>query len=218
MVKQMVATDVPPSDPAMLLLWQVLRKEGEDASTLYALEIYNNFFEREVMQAWIIARATDKQISDALRIPTAVCEVYRQLFFDLDAFRDELALLSWLREYERTRQGSDQGIALMKKGLSGGPSALAWIYSRGDVQLDANMVMQHVMAEAYFRGKTHRAHALNAKETVVAHQFMVTALKAAGAITKVDKVANDLNELRIKLQHKELTTSIEDTEEGEILH
>jgi hypothetical protein len=217
-VKELVAVNTPPADSTMLALWEVLRNEGKDQSVIYAFEIYSTYFEREVMQAWIISRATDAQINDALRIPVAVSEVYRKLFFDLEAFRDELALLTWLRSYEKTRQGSDTGIALMKKGLAGGPSALAWIYSRGEVALDPQHVMQHVMAEAYFRGKTGRAHALNAKETLVAHQFMATALKAAGQITKVDRVATDINELRIKLQHRELTTSIEDAEEGEILH
>jgi hypothetical protein len=102
--------------------------------------------------------------------------------------------------------------------LMGGPNMLAWLYGRGECKLDPQHVLLQVMANAFYRSQANRGQPLGSKELNASHQLMSTALKAAAHLEKTDKVVSDVNELRIKLQHKDLTTSIEDEQDGDILH
>ena len=60
---------------------------------------------------------------------------------DIDVFEDELDLLAWVKEYTETRQVTEYGAELIKQGLMGGPSMLAWVCGRGDHKVDPRQVM-----------------------------------------------------------------------------
>ncbi len=200
--------EVPPEHNLERALWDILHGEGSDPAVSYALEIYSNECEREVMQAWLLARADNAQIEAGLRIPPEVTDAFRHLFFDVGLFRDELDLLGWVQAYEREQQGSGHGPQLFKMAITGGVDALAWLFSRGDFSIDPDKVTKQVMTDTFFRGQANRGHGLASKEAAAAHAFYQTAFKAAAPLTKSG--AGDKEDLKIKLLHKEMTLPIED--------
>jgi hypothetical protein len=157
------------------------------------------------MQAFIISGADDAMIQQSIGIPPAVTDAYRHLFCDKSVFRDRLDLLGWAREYE-ANGGSKEGAALLKTATMQGPKALAWIYSQGTVDVDPQDVLQHAMADAYFRGATNRDYKLSSKEANATHALMSSAVKIANALSKT-KPQNG-NALALKLKYREMTTPV----------
>lgn len=199
-------------------LWKIRRGEEIVGVVKWAHEIYASVFEREVMQAWILSRASDDVIQRWLRIPPEVTQAYRYLFFDADIFRDELDILSWVHEYEQERLGSDLGVQLLQIAVMEGVDKLTFLYGRGEAEMDPDKVQYVAMTEAYHRGRAHRGASVSSKEAQAAHSFMNTAAKIAQGLGK--KGAPDLGGLRLKLKFNDQTEPVADAaERGEmILH
>lgn len=209
---------VAPDHPVERALWQLLKANGEDQVVAYALEIYVEQYEREVMQAWLLSQATDEQIEHFLRVPQIVTAVYRHLFFDVTLFRDELTIHRWVLECEGRHGTSDDGAQLLRVAMTGGVDALAWLFGRGAHAVEADTVLRQVMTDAYFRGRSHRGFSIGSKEATAAHGFMKTAFTAAQSLSKRGPV-DGVNALLIKLRHRDMTTSIDqEAKKEDILH
>lgn len=185
-----------------------------NAAVTRAAEIYESAYQRQVMQAWIVARATDAEIEKTLRIPPLVSEVYRHLFFDLAVFRDELELLDWVQSYD----GDMLGRTLLQQAIVSGVPGLQWQFGRaGDLKLDPKAVVNQAMVDAHFRSRAGRLSGVASKEAVAAHGYSKTALMAASTLKENE--TNLLQELLIKLQHADRTTPITAEERpDDILH
>lgn len=208
------ASSVPPEHSIELALWHALRGTGTDPAVVRALEIYEGVDERETMQAWFIAYATDAQIQQTLRVSEDVTHAYRLLFFDITVFRDELDVIRWVREYADA--GTDYGAQLLQNAVLMGPDYLAWLYSRGVVTLDPEAVKKHVMADAFFRGRQNRHHAMTSKEAQVSHAFMTTAFRASESLGTSNI---DMNQILIKLRYRDMTEPVDAVaQHEEILH
>ena len=205
-----------PSHGIEAALWKIRRGEEITGVAKWAHEIYASVFEREVMQAWVLARASDDVIQRWLRIPPEVTQAYRYLFFDVEVFRDELDILSWVHEYEQERQGSDLGVQLLHIAVMEGVDKLTFLYGRGESEMDPDKVQYVVMTEAYHRGRAHRGASVSSKEAQAAHSFMNTAAKIAQGLGK--KGAPDLGGLRLKLKFNDQTEPVADAaERGEVI-
>jgi hypothetical protein len=205
-----------PEHPVEGALWNLLHDQAGDNRVAYALEIYAGDTEHEVLDAWLIANATDAQVKQYLRIPEDVTRAYRHLFFDLAAFRDELDVLRWTREYKPSGSAA-YGEGLLQNAVMFGVDYLVWLFFRGQSSLDPETVNKQIMADAYFRGRMNRFHPLTSREAQLSHTFMATAFKVSQALSA--GTPPDINQLVIKLRYRELTEPIDEVVKHEdVLH
>lgn len=201
-----------PKDPTELALWKIFQQKPSDPNVEWAWSVFEEVYEREVLNAFLLAGATDEQIWTTLRVPNAVVQAYRYLFFDTQAFRDELHILSWIRKYEEGHYGTPQGVQLLKDALMRGVPGLIWNYCRDStLTLDPEHVQRQAMVDAYFLGRTCRVLTPGSTEARAAKSYMDTALQLASTIIRQHKKDNTNDAaLIIKLMHREMTSSIED--------
>lgn len=190
--------------------WRIAHKlDDRDEHVEWAWDIFQETTEREVMQAFVLAGATDADVQEVLRIPPQVTQAYRHLFFDVRAFRDELHLMSWVRNYATERHGTENGQELLQKALMEGVNGVRWWFGRAPVHVDPTDIQRQVMTDAYFRGKSHRLYGVKTAEAKAAKGFMDMALKQANALTKKPDTSG-IGALLIRLRHREMTTPIEE--------
>lgn len=196
-------------------LWHVLRGNPDGHENVaYAYELFTTRA-KDIVQAWIVARAEDQEISKWTTIPVPVLKVYRHLFFDIHAFRDELDIICWIQEYEFI--GTPDAVQMLQMAITNGPEVMAWMYGRGRATMDPQRVQEQLMTDAYHRGRSHRGLPISSKEAQAAHAFMGTAIKVAQVLGKTH--APDVTQLLIKLQHRDRSIPIEEAvQQGEVLH
>lgn len=216
--RTVVAATEAPEHVYEKALWNALNSRPvRDERVEWALEIYAAQFEREVFQAWLIARATEENIEKWLRIPIEVTKVYCHLFFNIHIFRDELDLLSWVQEFETEQRGSPYGANLLRDAVQGGIEKLCWIFGRNEYTANPDRVKQQAMTNLYLRSLSGRGCSVTSKEATAALAHSNAALKAAQLVGQTS--APDSQAFLLKLKHREMTEPITDTpQEDEILH
>lgn len=202
-----------PIDVRERALYDLLTGTGTNANVAYAHELYAREFRREILQAWIVAGATDEQVQTCLRVPIDVVSAYRHLFFDVTAFRDDLELFDWVNSYA----GTPSGKVLLQQATMSGITGLMWMYNRGDVKIDPKAVLRQAMTDAHFRSHAGRFNGIATREAEAAHKHMKTAMSAASQLAKGD-TGNLLADLLIRLQHRDMTTPVTEELAENLLH
>jgi hypothetical protein len=177
-----------------------------------AKEIYDEEFERERLQPWLLAGAEDHDIYQRTGLPIEVTRAYRHLFFDVSVFRDMFDKQLWVHRY----QGTPEGLAYLQTAALYGVEAIAHMMG-APVKLDPHAVVEQSMRETFFRGQALRFARLNSPETATAHSLLRTAVEQSQLLTKT-RPAN-ITDIMFKLKNREMTIQVEDASlEGEILH
>lgn len=177
-----------------------------------ALEIYEEPFERERLQPWLIAGADDKDIQERVGLPTATTKTYRHLFFDISVFRDQLEKQLWVAKYA----GTPEGQAFLQKAVLFGVEAVAHVLGAPS-KLEPATVVEQAMRDLYFRGQAIRSARLSSPDTAAAYQLLKGAVDTSQLMNKT-RPAN-ITDVMIKLKSREMTQNVEDVElHGEILH
>jgi hypothetical protein len=203
-----------PVQPYEADLWR-LKNQGVSADPIIrVVDVFEDAFERELLQAWIIAGASDTDIHARLGMSLDMLGPFRHLCCNVNVFRDKLELLRWIRAYDGTREGRlllDRAVHL------DGVEAIAHFCGL-PATLDPNHVNEQVMRETYFRSiGTMRNSSIAGADAQAAHQLMKTATVAAVAAQK--RGAPNMAETLLKLKHREMTFHLEDiAPSGEILH
>jgi len=212
------AATTPPENSLERALYDLLQtKQTDNEPVGYAAEIFARESEREIMQAFLLAGATDQQIQENLAVPISATQAYRELFFDTGAFRDRLDMHSWVSDYHKVHGGTPYGARLLQTAMTRGVDTLRWLFGPGNADVDPNVVLQHAMTDAYYRGKSNRDYALSSKEAAAAHNFMNTAVKIAGQLSK--EKPPDANALVIKLRYRDMTESVEEVaDKADLMH
>jgi hypothetical protein len=203
-----------PAQPFESALWQLRHNNVADDIILRVVDAYEDTFERELLQAWIIAGASDEDISTRLGFPVSILAPYRHLCCNLFMFRDKLEMMRWVHLYNGTREGR----LLLACALHfDGVEAIAHLCGLPS-KLEPEHVNQQAMRETYFRSiNTLRASSISSADAIAAHQLLKTATATAAVAAKrnVPSVADTL----LKLKHREMTWHAEDVvPHGEILH
>lgn len=181
-------------------LW-ILRTQGiGDDAIVRVVDVYEDTFERELIQAWVIAGATDEDLHRRLGMSLDMITPYRHLCCNPMVFRDKLELLRWVRSYD----GTVDGKKLLERATQfDGVEAVADLCGL-PTNLDAAHVNEQVMRATYFRGMgTLRNSHISSKEAVEAHSLLRSSTTAAAATLR--RGAPNLAETLIKLKHRELT-------------
>ena len=206
-----------PHEPANgyeALLWRHKVQNVPDDVLERVVDIYEDNFEREMLQAWIIAGASDEDISTRGGMSIDVLAPYRHLCCNVFAFRDRFELMRWVNMYK----GSRSGKIMLERALHfDGVEAIAHLSGR-QTKLTPDHVNEQAMRESYFRGiSTLRASSISGPDALAAHQLVKTAVSAAAAAQ--NRGAPDMSEVIMKIKHREVTWHVEDiAPNGEILH
>lgn len=205
---------VEPANPHERALW-ILRTQGVgDDAIVRVVDAYEDVFERELLQAWIVAGATDNDLHRRLGMSLDMIAPYRHLCCNPMVFRDKLELLRWVRSY----QGSPEGKMLLERATHlDGVEAVAHLCGL-PTNLDAAHVNEQVMRETYFRGVgTLRGAHISSKEAAEAHSLLKSSTAAAAATLR--RGAPNLRDTLIKLKHRELTYQADEVvPRGEIMN
>lgn len=203
-----------PTNPHERALW-ILRTQGVgDEAIVRVVDAYEDTFERELLQAWIIAGATDDDLHRRLGMSLDMIAPYRHLCCNPLVFRDKLELLRWVRGY----QGTPEGKMLLERATHlDGVEAVAHLCGL-PTNLDAAHVNEQVMRETYFRGVgTLRGAHISSKEAAEAHSLLKSSMTSAAATLR--RGAPNLKDTLIKLRHRELTYQADEVvPRGEIMN
>jgi len=164
------------------------------------VDLYQADFEREQVQAWIVAGATDARINRDLGIMREAIPTYRRLCFNLSNFRDRLEMLRWIHLY----QGSRQGKLLLEKAIHvHGLEALAHMHGLAS-ELDSDDVHKQSMRESYFRGiGVSRSTKLGSPESNAAGAALKAAAASAIALGGAGDDGGDiLSKLKLKFREE----------------
>jgi hypothetical protein len=189
-----------PTHPYESALWTFSRTKTGSDEIVRVVDAYEDAFEREILQAWIIAGATDEALSSRLGVAPEMVAPYRHLCCNPLVFRDKLELLRWVKNY----QGSAEGKKLLERAVHfDGVEAVAHLCGL-PTNLDAAHVNEQIMRETYFRGvNTLRGTHISSREAVEAHSLMRSAVAAAAATMR--RGAPNMAEIWAKLKHRDLT-------------
>ena len=203
-----------PTHPYEAAVWNLQNHNIADDATMRVVDVFDDNFECEQLQAWIVAGASNEVINQYLGMSLDMLEPYRHLCCNVNAFRDKLEMLRWIHMYNGSRAGK---LMLERAVHYDGLKTLIHLLGQ-PTELDPNHVVEQVMRESYFRGLgTMRATSLSSAEATAAHQLMKTATANAAAAQK--RGAPNMAETLLKLKHREVTWHVEDIElHGEILH
>lgn len=205
------ATD-QPEHPIEAACWRHLRQLEVSPAIDRAKEIYEETFERERLQPWLIADAEDRDIWERTGLPTEVTRAYRHLFFDVSVFRDLFDKQLWVHRY----QGTPEGLAYLQKAVLYGVEAVAHVMG-AVVKLDPSFVVEQAMRETFFRGQALRHSKLGGVDAAAAHSLLKTAIETSTLLTKT-RPAN-ITDIMFKLKSREMTVDVGDVAPGgEILH
>lgn len=207
---------MPPTDPADAAVWNYIILQHAHPVAERVVDLYQSDFEREQLQAWIVAGADDERINRDLRIPIAVLQTFRRLCCNVANFRDRLEMLRWVNQYGGTRQGK---LLLEKAVHFHGVEALAHLHGLPS-NLDPSEVHKQTMREAYFRGiSTARATRLGTPEAVAANAALKTAAASALALGGGDDASLTDVIAKLKLKFREDTLAADAAvPREEILH
>lgn len=203
-----------PANAYEAAIWQLRHHAEANDTILRVVDIYEDPFEHEQLQAWIVAGASNAVINQYLGIALNVLDPYRHLCCNVNVFRDKLELMRWIQQYDGTIAGK---LLLARAVHFDGLKTLIHLLGQ-PTELDPQHVVEQIMRESYYRGLgTMRATSLSSKEADAAHQLLKTATANAASAQK--RGAPNMAETVLKLKHREVTWHVEDiASHGEILH
>jgi hypothetical protein len=193
-----------PTNVYEVALWRLARHGVGDDAIVRVVDAYEDGFERELLQAWIVAGATDEDLTNRLRLHPSMVAPYRHLCCNPDVFRDQLELLRWVKRYAGTREGK----LLLERAVHLGVEAVAHLCGL-PTRLDAAHVNEQTMRETYFRGMgTLRGSTISSAEAAAAHAMLKTSVAAASLTQR--RGAPDLRDTLLRLKHRELTLTADE--------
>ena len=193
-----------PSEPRERELCRLLKGEKVGDAVTRAHDIHSHTYKREVMESFLLAGVSPENILAVLKIPEDITEAYAHLFFDSEAFEDELDRLEYAYSYNR----NDYGAKLKRFSVDFGKNSLMIRMSRGESTISPTLVQNEIRATAYMiaqRAKTNPVDSDIAKEAL---NWAKLALKASSDIEEERTVSN-IEELKLALDAKDETTNEE---------
>jgi hypothetical protein len=189
-------------------LVEILRTgKTSNADVQYAYDIYVDEYKREVLEAFLLASATDKDIFDVIKIPESVSAVYRPIFFDQSVFRDELDRECYAQTYPKkpSSWGHDLKICALTLGLD----YMRYRFSRGPITVDITGALNEMIATASFLSKAGRINPMDSTATKQSLNWMAAAVKTMEAYVKV-KPATEARKDEFELVLKTIDESTEE--------
>lgn len=187
---------------------KLLNNQPSLAEVVYANDIYENAYKSEVIEAFLLAEATPEAIFDTLKVPVAVVEVYKHLFFNRNAFQDELDVEAYAQTYSEDTPEQKYGKELKISALTLGLDYLIFRFSHKEVDVDLSGSLKSMIANAYMLTKAAKLNPLDSNASREARQWVATATKALEAYVRVKPATEKTDdEFSIALQNIERSTN-----------
>lgn len=161
-------------DPLTHALERILLGE-EDAprEVAYAYRLFVDDYQREVVEAFLLAGANEDDLREIFDIPVEVTRTYRALFFDLGVFLNRLDVESYVRFYPEDR-GNGWGKIVKTDALDQGLEYLRVSFGRDRVSVDPQKVVDDAMRQSYLFMKVATKHPLDSPKAKEARQWTGT--------------------------------------------
>lgn len=217
-VQKSLEDNNPPSssDVRELELYNLFKEvvPAGDTPVSKALDINQKNYKREVMESFLLAGATSKEIEDAIGVMSEVTEAYTHLFFDTSVFEDRLDKIEYANTYNRSEYGSQ----LKKVAVDFGKDALRIRMTAATSYVSPRTVQNEIRAVAYMLAQRAKTNPVDSDVAREARNWAVLALRAAESVE--EEVTSGIEELSIALDARDEATN-EDTSgipAEEILH
>jgi hypothetical protein len=198
-----------PKDPKVAAIIAAFTKnKSAQPALVRAVAKFLDPYQRAVMDALCLGRASVEEIHDATEIPHDVIAAYQDYLFDQTVFDDGLERVSWVRgQQEYIAQDELQ---LLQCVLTVGVKYLTWLLT-GRGKFSPAEVLRHSMNDAMFRGMAHRGAPVNSDVAKEAHQWIRTAERLAKTLHAIDPEDQQEAEkqLRIALSYDDTTVNEE---------
>lgn len=169
---------------AMLRYYEYRRLAKCDSPAhLQAFMMYENSFEREVIEALLLAEADPEDVREVFGIPGNVLAIYKELFFDTERFMSRLSKISYVENYP------DQfGRELKLRALHLGPDYVLFRLGNYIPKTEAqqNIVKRLFMSAAY-RAMEANFNPIASQVTRAAIQHAQVMLKAYDCLKELMK-------------------------------
>jgi len=165
---------------------------------LYALDIYSDLFQKEVLEAFFLAGATNSEVAEILEIPERISDVYRHLFFDMGVFRNRLDIISYAAHYEGDDNG--YGKTLKDDAVHEGLEILKVTFQPG-YRINPVDAVHETISQAYALSKAAKKHPIDSPKAREARQWNSVLLSSINAAQNAMNLGTDDNhDLLIKLE------------------
>ena len=164
----------------------LLNEEIADSALVYANDIYENAYKQEVLEAFILSRATSDEIENILNVPTNVIEIYKILFFDIEIFKDELDIEAYAQTYVDTLDGF--GKKLKVAAITLGKEYLFYRFCRGTNGVDMEAALKNLIETSYMLAQATKLNPLDSNASREARQW---AKLTASLIESYKKISDD---------------------------
>jgi hypothetical protein len=200
-----------PKDPKVAeIIAACTKSKTAKPELVCALKKILDPYQRAVMDALCLGRATDEEIHDATEVPLKVIAAYQEYFFDQSVFDDGLERISWVRA--QANYINPEELQLLQCVITAGVAYLTWLLT-GRGKFSPAQVLRHSMNDAMFRGMAHRGAPVNSDVAKEAHQWIRTAERLAKSLHIIDPEDQQEAEkqLRIALTYDDTTGNEEST-------
>lgn len=218
LLREDLSTPSKASDPLLKSVAEYLRGGTTTPPEIkYAHSIYQDAWQREVVEAFLLAAASPAVLNDVLGIPPEVTAVYSRVYFDIDVFRNRLDVEAYARRYPESH---DDGFGKKLKcaAVDLGLHYLCATYGKGSYKLPHVEILEDVISQSFVFSKipyTAQRTGAAAKE---ARQWSANLVNTIRALPEIrDSIRGDVNELRIKLKLVQEKSSVDDVDPADLI-
>lgn len=215
-----VKNGVKSKDPKVTaIIAAFMQSKNAKKDLIYAVKKFLDPYQRAIMDALCLGRASVEEIHDATEIPHDAIAAYQEYIFDQEVFDDGLDRVAWVRA-QQDYIAADE-LQLLQCVMTVGVKYLTWLLT-GRGKFSPAEVLRHSMNDAMFRGMAHRGAPVNSDIAKEAHQWIRTAERLAKTLHAIDPEDQQEAEkqLRIALTYDDTTVNEESSgiQPDKILH
>ena len=198
-----------PRDPKIAdIILAFTKSKNAKPELVYAIAKFLDPYQRAVMDALCLGRATIEDIHEATEIPLKAAAAYQDYIFDQSVFDDGLDRITWVRGLQQHLEPDE--LQLLQAAITVGVRYLTWLLT-GRGKFTPSEVLRHSMNDAMFRGLAHRNAQVNSDVAKEAHQWIRTAERLAKTLHAIDPQDEEeaAKQLRIALTYDDTTVNEE---------
>jgi hypothetical protein len=170
-----------------------------DPTALYAWEVFSNPALKHIFEAFLFATPDDSQIYESLGVDMDEVTFYRQIFFDVEVFRNDLERIAWVQTIPESNNYKD----LYQVAFNQGFAALRWHYCRSKGSVSADEAEQIVLTDSVIQYLSHRGKPLTnkaAKEARNLSRIIIDTVRTMRAKTIPEGMPTTSEGLRFKFE------------------
>lgn len=165
-----------------------------------AVRIHSSPVKREIVEAFIIARADDNTFRDILLMDREIIANYKELFFDMSVFEDRLDIDDYVRTYSDAHGGSAWGQEIKTAAIDMGLEYLKVKYSHGTYDVPPAIALRASITQGYMLSRAAQMVGIDSNVAREARGWMTTLGKNITILPDVrEETANKALDLRIAL-------------------